>query len=307
MNSGIDVEADSAVKLYLPYLLIFFIGTTWGMMFSFARMAVELGASPMGLTFWQAFGGGLVLLIFCLIRRKSPIFKRQYLKHYIVIALAGTAIPGTLFFYAAAHVPAGILAITIALVPMITYVVTWSLRIDAFQARRFSGIFLGFCAILLLSVPDTSLPGPGMVKWVMICLIASCFYAIEGIYLEVKVPEGTDLIALLSVSLFTTAIIMLPVIYHQDAFVKLAYPFGKLEWVLMAIALVSSSAYAAFLYAVHMAGAVFATMAGYIITISGVFWGILFFQEVHSNWVWAALVLMLAGMALVTPRAKVIS
>jgi drug/metabolite transporter (DMT)-like permease len=43
-------------------------------------------------------------------------------------------------------------------------------------------------------------------------------------------------------------------------------------------------------------------MAGYIITVSGVFWGILFFQEVHSSWVWASLILMMGGMALVTPR-----
>ena len=239
--------------------------------------------------------------------RKLPTFNRQYFKAlYYVIALAGTAIPGTLFFYAAAHVPAGILAITIALVPMITYIVTWTLGIDAFQARRFVGIFLGFCAILLLSMPDSSLPESGMAKWVMLCLVASCFYAIEGIYLEVKVPEGTDLIALLSASLFMTAIIMLPIIYVQDDFVELAYPFSNLEWVLIAIVLVSSSAYAVFLYAVKIAGAVFATMAGYLITISGVFWGILFFQEAHSTWVWAALVLMLVGMALVTPREKVL-
>lgn len=306
MNSNVDGEVVSNFKRYLPYLLIFFVGTTWGMMFSLARMAVDLGASPMGLTFWQAFGGGFTLLVVCLFRRQLPTFNRQYLKHYIVIALAGTAIPGTLFFYAAAHVPAGILAITIALVPMITYIVTWTLGIDAFQARRFVGIFLGFCAILLPSVPDSSLPEPGMTMWVMLCLVASCFYAIEGIYLEIKVPEGTDLVALLSASLFMTAIIMLPIIYVQDAIVTLTYPFGHLEWVLMAIVLVSSSAYAVFLYAVKIAGAVFATMAGYIITISGVFWGILFFQETHSNWVWAALLLMLAGMALVTPRGKLL-
>ena len=304
MNSNADVSVDSAFKLYLPYLLIFFVGITWGMMFSLARMAVQLGASPMGLTFWQAFGGGSVLLVICLFRRKLPTFNRQYLKHYIVIALVGTAIPGTLFFYAAAHVPAGILAITVALVPMITYVVTWAMRIDVFQIRRFAGILLGFCAILLLSVPDSSLPEPGMVKWVMLSLVAASFYAIEGIYLEVKVPATTDLIALLCASLFTTAILILPVVYVQDDFVALTYPLGNLEWVLMAIVLVSSAAYAVFLYAVKLAGAVFATMAGYIITISGVFWGILFFQEVHSSWVWAALVLMLAGMALVTPREQ---
>lgn len=304
MNTSIEVKASSRLKLYLPYLLIFFVGITWGMTFSLARMATEYGASPTGLTFSQAFGGGLLLLVVCLFRGQFPVFGRQYLKHYIVIALAGTAIPSTMFFYAASHVPAGILAITIALVPMLTYLVTWMLRIDTFQVRRVAGIILGFCAILLLSIPESSLPEPGMVKWVMLSLVAAAFYAVEGIYLEVKIPAGTDLVALLCASLFTTAILILPIIYIQDAFFTISFPFRQFEWVLLALALVSSAAYVVFLYTVKIAGAVFATMAGYIITISGVFWGILFFQESHSNWVLASLILMMTGMALVTPREQ---
>lgn len=304
MNTNIAVKPSSALKLYLPYVLIFFVGATWGMTFSLARMATEFGASATGLTFIQAFGGGLLLLVVCLFRGKFPVFNWQYLKHYLAIAVVGTAIPSTLYFYAAAHVPAGILAITIALVPMLTYLATWALRIDVFQLRRVAGIFLGFCAILLLSIPDSSLPEPGMVKWVMLSLVAAAFYSIEGIYLEVKIPVSTDLIALLCASLFTTAILILPVIYIQDAFFTISFPFRQFEWVLIALALISSAAYIVFLYTVKIAGAVFATMAGYIITVSGVFWGILFFQEVHSNWVWASLILMMAGMALVTPREQ---
>jgi drug/metabolite transporter (DMT)-like permease len=304
LNTAIEAKPGSFLKSYLPYLLIFFVGATWGITFSLARMAIEFGATPTGLTFCQAFGGGLLLLVFCLYRGKFPVFNRQYLKHYLAIALVGTAIPSTMYFYAAAHVPAGILAITIALVPMLTYLVTWMLQIDAFQVRRVAGICLGFCAILLLSIPDSSLPEPGMVKWVMLSLVAAAFYAIEGIYLEVKIPASTDLIALLCASLFTSAILILPIIYIQDAFFTISFPFRQFEWVLISLALVSSSAYVVFLYTVKIAGAVFATMAGYIITISGVFWGILFFQEAHSNWVWASLILMISGMALVAPREQ---
>ena len=102
-----------------------------------------------------------------------------------------------------------------------------------------------------------------------------------------------------------TALLISPVIYFQDAFFAISFPFQQFEWVLLSLALVSSAAYVVFLYTVKVAGAVFASMAGYIITISGVFWGILFFQEVHSNWVWSSLILMMVGMALVTPRDPV--
>jgi drug/metabolite transporter (DMT)-like permease len=55
---------------------------------------------------------------------------------------------------------------------------------------------------------------------------------------------------------------------------------------------------------VKKSGSVFASLVGYVITLAGVFWGMLFFGESHSIWVWAALVTMLVGMAMVTPREQ---
>ncbi len=281
------------------------IGVVWGVTFSLARIAAEAGAHPIGLTFWQAAGGGLVLLPICLVRKTFLQVNWQNCRRFIVIALAGTAIPGTLFFYAAAHVPAGILAITIALVPMLTYAFAWALGIDKYVLKRFLGILLGLAAIVLLSLPENSLPDPGMVKWILLVLIASVFYTIENIYVDICIPQGTDLIALLTGGLFVAALVLIPLIYIQDAFVPIRYPFQQLEWAILSLAFVSSAAYAAFLFVIKMSGSVFASMAGYTITLSGVFWGMLFFDENHSLWVWLALVLMLAGMALVTPRQPV--
>ena len=54
---------------------------------------------------------------------------------------------------------------------------------------------------------------------------------------------------------------------------------------------------------INIAGRLFASLCGYLITLAGVFWGIALFGETHSPWVWASLVVMLVGLALVTPRA----
>ncbi|MCH6566672.1 MAG: hypothetical protein IH811_12505 [Proteobacteria bacterium] len=40
-------------------------------------------------------------------------------------------------------------------------------------------------------------------------------------------------------------------------------------------------------------------------TISGILWGIVIFSEVHTIWVWLSVVVMMAGLALVTPAARV--
>jgi drug/metabolite transporter (DMT)-like permease len=47
---------------------------------------------------------------------------------------------------------------------------------------------------------------------------------------------------------------------------------------------------------------VFAAQSGYLITGAGVVWAMLLLGERFSPWVWAALVVLLAGVLLVSPR-----
>jgi len=40
------------------------------------------------------------------------------------------------------------------------------------------------------------------------------------------------------------------------------------------------------------------------VTISGILWGIVIFSEVHTIWLWLSVLVMMAGLALVTPAAR---
>lgn len=288
----------------LPYLMVLFLGTVWGITFSLARLATEAGAHPLGLAFWQAAGGGLVLLAWCLMRGLRPLFTTSMLLPYFIIGLTGTALPGTILFYAAPHVPAGVLAITVAMVPMLTYAATWLLKIDELSIRRILGVALGFVAILLVMLPDASLPNPSLQGWLLLALLAVCFYTTENLYVDKYIPPETNMALLLLGGMFAAACILLPIVIQQDAFVPVWLPFDVVDWSIISMSVVSTVAYLLYLTVIQTSGAVFASMAGYVITIAGVFWGILFFAEQHSIWIWGALLLMLLGMALVTPRHK---
>ena len=48
-----------------------------------------------------------------------------------------------------------------------------------------------------------------------------------------------------------------------------------------------------------MAGAVYLGQVGYLVTLFGVLWGVLFFGETPSAWLWVAVVLVATGVALV--------
>ncbi|MBX2823485.1 MAG: DMT family transporter [Gammaproteobacteria bacterium] len=297
-------RAPDSLLRYLPYLMVLFLGTIWGITFSLARLATEAGAHPLGLAFWQAAGGGVVMLIWCFLSRLRPLFRSSMLGPYIVIGLLGTALPGTILFYAAPHVPAGVLAITIALVPMLTYAATWLLKIDELSMTRILGVLLGFVAILLVMLPATSLPDQSMQGWLLLALLAVCFYTGENLYVDMVIPVETDMALLLLGAMFAAACLLLPLVLQQDAFVTVWLPFDVIDWSIICMSLVSSLAYLLYLKVIQSSGAVFASMAGYVITLSGVFWGIVFFAEAHSAWIWSALILMLIGMALVTPREK---
>jgi drug/metabolite transporter (DMT)-like permease len=60
--------------------------------------------------------------------------------------------------------------------------------------------------------------------------------------------------------------------------------------------------YSAYVWLVGRAGSVFAAQVSYLVTGFGVLWSMALLGERYSGYVWAALALMFAGLALVQPR-----
>ena len=71
------------------------------------------------------------------------------------------------------------------------------------------------------------------------------------------------------------------------------------------VPLVSGAALAFMFEIIRLAGPVFFAQVAYLVTASGVLWGMALFGERHSGLIWLALALMLAGIALVNPRSGV--
>jgi len=307
-------ESTMHKPIYLPYVLALLSGGIWGLTFSLARMATEAGEEPLGLALWQALGGALVLLVYCVARRLTLRLTRDMLRHCLVIGFFGSALPGALLFYAAPHVASGVLAITIAIVPIQTFGLSLLLGRDRYSRKRLTGIALGFVAVMLIVLPGaesvniSSLNTPASPfstqVWIVIALVATVAYTIENVYVDRYVSDDTPLAALLVGGFVTAVIMLLPLVWYNQAFVFLTRPFDRLDAVLVMMAVVSSLAYLMFLVLIKLAGPVFASFSGYVVTLSGVFWGMAIFGESHSLWIWLALLFILVGMALVTPMAK---
>ena len=79
-------------------------------------------------------------------------------------------------------------------------------------------------------------------------------------------------------------------------------PWESAEWALLLSSLCHVIAYTGYIWLVGIAGAVFASQVSYVVTVSAVFLSSLILGEAYSGWVWSALALMVAGLALVQPR-----
>ena len=100
------------------------------------------------------------------------------------------------------------------------------------------------------------------------------------------------------------AALVLPVGLATGQFFIPTFPFGTLEWTIIGLGVINAVAYTTLIAVSGMAGPVFASQTGYIVTLAGVIWGIVLFGETHSAWVWGSVVMMMLGLALVTPRRR---
>lgn len=286
----------------LPWIFMLCMGMLWGVSFSVAKIAINAGGTPMGVAFWQAVIASILLLSYTLARGRPMPLGGEQIRFYIVIGLLGIAIPGVCFYLAAPHLPAGILAITVTLVPILTYGLALTFKLEQISWRRVTGIIFGACAILLLVAPESSLPNRNAVPWLLLACVSSLCLAFQNILLARWKIAGLGSIRIACGMNIAAAVLLLPVALANGTLFMPTFPFGAVEWAVLGLALIATIAYTMFVTTVERAGPIFASQVGYVVTLAGVFWGMLLFGESHSAWVWVSLVTMLAGLALVTPR-----
>lgn len=294
------------MKPTLPPLLAFaallVLGCIWGSTILLAKHVVSTGHAALGLTFWQLALGAMVLSAVGWVRKSPLPVKPKDWQFYTMIALIGTLIPNSLSYTVATHLPAGLMAITLATVPMFALLVALVWRSERPQPKRIVGIFLGALAMLLLLGQKAALPHGSMAIWVLIALVAPFCYGFEGNYLVRAMPPTMGPFNALRGASIVGVLIAAPIVLATDNWVDLSTQWSSVEWGILVNSLLHIFTYGAYIWLVERTGAVFASQVAYIVTLSGVFLGMLILNESHHTLVWLALTLMMAGLALVQPK-----
>lgn len=277
-------------------------GLAWGSTQSLGKIATATGHGPWGLLFWQLALGALAMGLLLAVRRTAPVVTGPALRFALLIALVGTLIPGTTFYLSVARLPAGIMAIVISAIPLIALPLAVAAGRDRFTPARVAGLLLGLAGVLVLAAPGAALPDRSQAPWLLVALVGPLFYAIESNLVAGLGTRGMDPVQTMFLVSLVGAVAMLPVALLSGQWVSLAHAWGPPEWAILAGAGVHAGTYAAYVWLAARAGAVFASQTSYVVTAAGLLWAALLLGERASPWVLLALLLMLGGVFLVSPR-----
>ena len=272
------------------------MGAGWGVTLPLAKIAVSEGYRHIGIIFWQMLIGAVVMAAIQFVRkRRFPIGVAQ-LRVFVIIALIGTVLPNSASFEAARHLPAGLISILLSLVPLMAFPLALAMGNEKFALIRLAGLALGFGGVLLIVGPETSLPTRAMIVFVPLALIAPAFYALEGNVVAKWGTAGMDGIDVLFGASIFGACLALPISIATGTFIDPRPPWGAPDLALVLSSVFHVVVYAAYVWMVGRAGAIFAIQVSYLVTGFGVIFSMLILGERYSLWVWAAMVLILSGV-----------
>ena len=295
----------------LPFIVaLLLIGISWSATIPLSKVAVSSGHAPLGITFWQQVVvavvlGALLAARWAIFRHRVHVpLDRASLVYYTMIAALGTVIPNFFSYWAMSQLPAGIIAIIIASVPMFALAIAVGASIEPFVAHRALGVCLGGAAVVLLVAPDASLPEPEKAIFVLVGLVAPFCYGMEGNYIARFAPPAVDPIVTLFCASIIGAVVTSPLSLAAGVWIDMPGTFAASERAIVALSMFHAVAYTGYVWLVGKAGPVFSSQVAYVVTLSAMALSAIFLGEDYSPYAFASLALMLTGLMLVQPPLK---
>jgi drug/metabolite transporter (DMT)-like permease len=287
--------------MYGPLLLL---GTLWGLNFSLAKVAAGGGGAPIGIALTATSIGAMILLATSRLKGLRLPIRRNYLAYYLMTGANGIALPSSTLYAAAFHLPAGVLSMLVATSTLLTYALALVLGMERREGRRLVGLGLGLLGVALLVLPGRSLAADVDPIWLGVGLVAPACYAVNTILGARLRPADGDNIGLACGMLLAAALILALIAVPSGLTVSLLPPWKVWHLAILILGCISGGAFILFFFILTRAGPVFFSQVGYIVTGTGVIWGMVLFGERHGLVVWLALAVIIAGIALVQPRQQ---
>lgn len=304
MMKALTQGAAGAVAPAAPktFLCLLSTGGLLGLTTVVAGVAIRYGWHPLAFLFWSALGGGLILTTLAGLSGERPKLSPALVRYALLSGLLSFALPNMLSFVAIPHVGAGFVALCLAFPPLLTYALALPFKLDRPSIKGIVGISLGLCGAVLLAA-SRPVGGQAGGLWIGLALAAPVIIAMGNIYRTVDWPEDT------SPRLLAPAMLLAAAVMVGIGAVAVRAPLAPATWNVGMILLGGQIAIIAATYALYfvlqkLSGPVGLSQIGWIGAGTGKLMAVVWLGEaVPSVLPWAFL-LILAGIVLVSRRAR---
>lgn len=293
-----DAKA-AAPSLAIPWLLMIGGASIYGSIFAANKFVVEAGVPFIAYTFWQSAIAAVILLALSAATGSPPRITSAHVHSYTVTAVLGVVLPVLVLAFVASRLPPAVVTLAITLTPGITYIYAVVLRVERARWISFGGVALGLAGVLLIVLPDGSLPTADAAIWVIVMLVVPLCFATNNIFVALVQPPQATPLSRAAGLVIAASIISFPIMLASGGFYAFWTNDGAGLWGVLWAGAINTITFFCMFEIIRRAGPVFFAQYNYVIVIAGVFWATLIFPDERlSALAWIAFAVMVGGLAL---------
>ena len=300
MTSGPSPDAPGA----LNWALIALLGIVWGGAFMGMRIALD-GFGPLGVAAWRTVVAAVILIALgqAIGQGLGRIGGARAWGFVAVLGVANIAAPFALLAWGLQHIPSAFAGVAMGAVPlMVLPLVALFSPDEGIGPRRVAGVVLGFVGLVLL-VGEGAFDGTGQPMELagrIACLSAAACYAVASILTRRAPPMPPIAFATGMVCTGAAPLVILALAiegWPQD--LRLPPTLALLYVAILPTALASFIR----VRVITTAGSLFMSLTSYMVPVWAVIFGVALMGEDLPPQIFAALALILGGIALSQSRA----
>lgn len=260
--------------------MLLVLSVFWGASFLFIKLGLR-ELPPLTFVLARVFFGSLALAAYLAARRIPFPREARIWRAFFGMGLLNNLIPFTLIFCGETRIGGGLASILNATTPIFSILLAHGLTADEkITPRKFTGILLGFCGVVVLVGGGVLAHGGGVLIGMLACLGAAFSYGLASVFGRRfrRMGVAPDLGAFGQTAAATC--MMLPIALVVDQPWHLPMP-GPVTWLAVAnVALVSTAlGYILFFRILAAGGAVNSSLVTLLVPVSGVLLNSLFLGE----------------------------
>lgn len=273
-------------------ILLIILGIDWASGYAIAGYCMTHGVNPYGYGFWQSFGPFVLLLIIQSIRRELWLDKNGML-YALLCGLFGIVIPNLLIYFAARHIPSGLLTILANVSPILTYILAVGFKDEAFSFKRAALVLFGLIGVGLIILPNQhGLELDSGNWWLYLALLIPLSYAFSAVYISRFHPGSGNVLSYSLWMLMFSSLCISPLAVINQGYYPLR--LNDLPSLLIVVEiLLSTLGYGLLFIIIKKVGAVYYTLVNAVAVITGVLYGILLFGQHFSSLTYVAIAIIL--------------